>query len=54
MSPKPHSHKRRGTLRKKSFSTRGYAEIHLQRPFFDNKKDIENYCIENPNGEHIL
>jgi hypothetical protein len=27
-------------LRKKSFSARGYAEIHIQRPFFDNKKDI--------------
>jgi hypothetical protein len=24
-------------LRKKSFSARGYAEIHIQRPFFDNK-----------------
>jgi hypothetical protein len=32
--------KRCGTLRKKSFSTKGYAEIHIQRPFFDNKKDI--------------
>jgi hypothetical protein len=27
-------------LKKQSFSTRGYAEIHIQRPFFDNKKDI--------------
>jgi hypothetical protein len=27
-------------MRKKSFSSRGYAEIHIQRPFFDNKKDI--------------
>jgi hypothetical protein len=27
-------------LRKKSFSARGYAEIHIERPFFDNKKDI--------------
>ena len=25
---------------KKSFSARGYAEIHIQRPFFENKKDI--------------
>jgi hypothetical protein len=54
MSPKSHIHKRCGTLRKKSFSTRGYAEIHIQRPFFNNKKDIKNYCIENPNSEHIL
>jgi hypothetical protein len=40
MSPKSHTHERCGTLRKKSFSARGYAEIHIQRPFFDNKKDI--------------
>jgi hypothetical protein len=54
MSSKSHTHKRCGTLRKKSFFARGYAEIHIQRPFFENKKDIKNYCIENPNGEHIL
>jgi hypothetical protein len=54
MPPKSHIHKRCGTLRKKSFSARGYAEIHIQRPFFDNKKDIKIYCIENPNGEHIF
>jgi hypothetical protein len=49
-------HKRCGTLRKKSFSAWGYAEIHIQRPFFDNKqkRHIKNHCIENPNGEHIL
>jgi hypothetical protein len=41
-------------LRKKSFSARGYAEIHIQRPFFDNKKDIQNSRIENPNGENML
>jgi hypothetical protein len=40
MSPKSHTHKRCGTLRKKSFSARGYAEIHIQRPFFDNKNSI--------------
>jgi hypothetical protein len=39
MAPKSHIHKRCGTLRKKSFSARGYAEIHIERPFFDNKKD---------------
>jgi hypothetical protein len=38
MFTKSHIHKRCGTLRKKLFSTRGYAEIHMQRPFFDNKK----------------
>jgi hypothetical protein len=32
MSSKSHIHKRCGTLRKKSFSARGYAEIHIQRP----------------------
>jgi hypothetical protein len=37
MSSKSHTHKRCGTLRKKSFSARGYAEIHIQRPFFDNR-----------------
>jgi hypothetical protein len=40
MSSKSHTHKRCGTLRKKSFSARGYAEIHIQRPFFDNKNSI--------------
>jgi hypothetical protein len=54
MSSKSHTHKRCGTLRKKSFSTRGYAEIHIQRPFFEKKKTYKNYCIENPNGKHIL
>jgi hypothetical protein len=42
-------------LRKNSFSTRRYAEIHIQRPFFDNKKGIQkNCCIKNPNGENML
>jgi len=40
MSTKCHAHERCGTLRKSSFSTRGYAEIHIQRPFFDNKNSI--------------
>jgi hypothetical protein len=31
---------RGGTLRKSSISTRGYTEIHKQRPFFDNKNSI--------------
>jgi hypothetical protein len=38
MSPKSHTHKKCGTLRKNIFSTRGYVEIHKQRLFFDNKK----------------
>jgi hypothetical protein len=40
MSTKSHIYKRCGTLRKKSFFTRGYAKIHIQRPLFDNRKDI--------------
>jgi hypothetical protein len=40
MSSKSHTYKRCGTLRKKSFSAGGYAEIHIQRPFFDNKNSI--------------
>jgi hypothetical protein len=30
---------------KKLFSTMGYAEIQIQRPFFVNKKDIEANII---------
>jgi hypothetical protein len=41
MSTKSHIHRRCGTLKKKSISTGGYAEIHIQRPFFDNKKSIK-------------
>jgi hypothetical protein len=40
MSAKSHIHTRCGTLRKSSISTRGYAEIHMQRSFFDNKNSI--------------
>jgi hypothetical protein len=40
MSTKSHTHMRCGTLKKSSISTRGYAEIHIQRPFFDNKNSI--------------
>jgi hypothetical protein len=31
MSTTSHAHMRCGTLRKSSISTRGYAEIHIQR-----------------------
>jgi hypothetical protein len=41
MSSKSHTHKRCGALRKKSFSSKGYAEIHIQRPFFDNENSIQ-------------
>jgi hypothetical protein len=37
MSTKSHAYMRCGTLRKLSTSTRGYAEIHIQRPFLENK-----------------
>jgi hypothetical protein len=45
MSTKSHTHKRCGTLRKRLFSTRGYAEIHIQRHFFDNKKGIQKIIV---------
>jgi hypothetical protein len=38
-------HRRCGTLRKKLFSRRGYAEIHIQRPFLDNKKGIQKIVV---------
>jgi hypothetical protein len=40
MSTKSHTYKKDGTLRKNLFFRRGYAEIHMQRQFFDNKKGI--------------
>jgi hypothetical protein len=43
MFPKSHIHKRCGTLKKKSFSARGYAEIHIQRLFFDNKNTYKKF-----------
>jgi hypothetical protein len=45
MSTKSHIHKRRGTLRENLFSTRGYAEIHIQRQFFDNTKGISKIVV---------
>jgi hypothetical protein len=45
MSTKSHTHKRCGTLRKKIFSTRGYAEIYMQRPFFYYKKGIQKIVV---------
>jgi hypothetical protein len=52
MPIKSHAHERYGTLRKASFCTRGYVEIHTRRPFFDNKKANEK--IENPNSMRML
>jgi hypothetical protein len=40
MSIKSHIHEAYGTLRKMSFCIKGYAEIHIERSFLDNKKGI--------------
>jgi hypothetical protein len=32
-------------IEKKKNSTRGYVEIHIQRPFFDNKKGIQKIVV---------
>jgi hypothetical protein len=40
MSTKSYIHKMYETLKKMSFCTKGYAEIHIQRPFFDIEKGI--------------
>jgi hypothetical protein len=45
MSTISHTHKRCGILRKKLFSTSGYAEIHIQKLFFDNKKGIQKNVV---------
>jgi hypothetical protein len=36
---------RHGTLKKRSFCTNGYAEIHIQRPFFDIEKGIWKFLV---------
>jgi hypothetical protein len=40
MSTKSHIHKTYETLRKTPFCTKRCAEIHIQRPFIDNKLGI--------------
>ena len=40
MSIKSHIYKAYETLRKMSYCTKGYAEIHIQRQFLDNKIGI--------------
>jgi hypothetical protein len=55
MSTKSHIHETYETLEKMSFCTKGYAEIHIQRPLFDNKNSILKISwIENPNGGNML
>jgi hypothetical protein len=45
MFTKSHTHRRCETLRKNLFSMRGYAEIQIQRPFFDNKKGLQKIVV---------
>jgi hypothetical protein len=45
MCAKSHIHQSCGRLPKKLFSAKGYAEIHIQRPVFDNKKGIDANII---------
>jgi hypothetical protein len=68
MPMKSYIHKRCGTLKKKLFSTRGYAEIHIQRQFLTIKKAYQkllywkskqwehafqtNACYGHPNSCH--
>jgi hypothetical protein len=40
MFTKSHIHETYGTWTKMTFCTKGYAEIHIQRPFFDIEKGI--------------
>ena len=54
MSTKFHMYGRCKTLRKHSFFTKGYAENHIQRPFFEIRKDMQNGCIQDPNGAYML
>jgi hypothetical protein len=56
MSTKSHTHKMHGTLRKTSFCTKGYAEIHIQRLVFDIEKGIWKILgqFENPNSVHMI
>jgi hypothetical protein len=51
---KSHAYKRFKILRKISLCTRRYVEIYIQRPFLDNKKDINFNFFENSNGKHML
>jgi hypothetical protein len=43
MPTKSHAHMRCGTLRKSSISTRGYAEINIQRLFLTIKIAYEKF-----------
>jgi hypothetical protein len=55
MSTKSHTHKSCGILGITPFYTREYAEIQIERPFFDSKKwHMRKSCIENPNNGNML
>jgi hypothetical protein len=45
MSTKSHTHKTCGTLREEIFPIMRYVEIHQQRSFFDNRKDIPEIIV---------
>jgi hypothetical protein len=45
MSTKSSTHETYGTLRKMAYCTKGCAEIHIQRPFFDNGKGIRETLV---------
>ena len=47
ISTKSHIHRTYGPMRKMSFCTKGYAEIHIQRPLFDIEKGIwKNFVLK--------
>jgi hypothetical protein len=53
MSTKSHAHTRCETLRKSSISTREYAEIHIQRPFFVFQFALKTAVLERFFVKHI-
>jgi hypothetical protein len=54
MSTKSHSHKRCGTLRKVNFPQGGMLKFTYKGCFLTIERHTKDYCIENPNGEHML
>jgi hypothetical protein len=54
MSTKSHTHKKCGTLRKKTFPTMSMLKFTNKGRFFlQYKRHLQNFCIENPDGEHM-
>jgi hypothetical protein len=52
MSTKFHMYARCKTWRKHSFFTKGYAENHIQRPFFEDQNDICKMIVYNIQTVH--